>query len=208
MSLPCLFFYLYHFLGHLTCIGMQDLRIVRKEVVRLSAKFVIYEWTNDNISRTLLVDETLLLFLDPDLCSVCHWGQTCIHYTLYSLIPLTRPVQQALRCVNVVELFFFLNVVIYNFIGSFDWHLTRWICVVIQVPLSHSSSCKSQSCGNGYPEHSSVDWDPSSFLSARKLSGLWNSAHSNGGSHCNHSTSTLSQGTHLFCLFSSLEYLI
>ncbi|XP_056625447.1 protein FAM193B [Triplophysa dalaica] len=63
-----------------------------------------------------------------------------------------------------------------------------------QVPLSHSSSCKSQSCGNGYPEHSSVDWDPSSFLSARKLSGLWNSAHSNGGSHCNHSTSTLSQG--------------
>lgn len=63
-----------------------------------------------------------------------------------------------------------------------------------QVPLSHSSSCKSQNCGNGYPEHSSVDWDPSSFLSARKLSGLWNSAHSNGGSHCNHSTSTLSQG--------------
>lgn len=63
-----------------------------------------------------------------------------------------------------------------------------------QVPLSHSSSCKSQSCGNGYPEHSSVDWDPSSFLSARKLSGLWNSAHSNGGSHCNHSTPTLSQG--------------
>ncbi|XP_052005851.1 protein FAM193B-like [Xyrauchen texanus] len=62
-----------------------------------------------------------------------------------------------------------------------------------QVPLSHSS-CKSQSCGNGYPEPSSVDWDPSSFLSARKLSGLWNSAHSNGGSHCNHSTPTLSQG--------------
>ncbi|XP_016141792.1 ATP-dependent RNA helicase DDX42-like [Sinocyclocheilus grahami] len=62
-----------------------------------------------------------------------------------------------------------------------------------QVLLSHSSSCKSQSCGNGYPEHSSVDWDPSSFLSARKLSGLWNSAHSNGGSQCNHSTATLSQ---------------
>ncbi|XP_051513581.1 protein FAM193B-like isoform X2 [Myxocyprinus asiaticus] len=62
-----------------------------------------------------------------------------------------------------------------------------------QVPLSHSS-CKSQSCGNGYPEHSSVDWDPSSFLSARKLSGLWNSAHSNGGSHCNHSTPALLQG--------------
>lgn len=71
-------------------------------------------------------------------------------------------------------------------------------CVVIQVPLSHSSSCKSQSCGNGYPEHSSVDWDPSSFLSARKLSGLWNSAHSNGGSQCNHSTPTLSQSTSLF----------
>ncbi|KTG31625.1 hypothetical protein cypCar_00008919, partial [Cyprinus carpio] len=62
-----------------------------------------------------------------------------------------------------------------------------------QVLLSHSSSCKSQSCGNGYPEHSSVDWDPSSFLSARKLSGLWNSTHSNGGSQCNHSTATLSQ---------------
>ncbi|XP_072549375.1 protein FAM193B isoform X2 [Salminus brasiliensis] len=53
-------------------------------------------------------------------------------------------------------------------------------------PLSHSSSCKSQSCGNGYPEQSSVDWDPSSFLSARKLSGLWNSAHSNTGAHCTH----------------------
>lgn len=77
-------------------------------------------------------------------------------------------------------------------------------CVVIQVPLSHSSSCKSQSCGNGYPEHSSVDWDPSSFLSARKLSGLWNSAHSNGGSHCNHSTPTLSQGTSS-CSFTSLH---
>uniref|UniRef100_A0A3B3BR83 Family with sequence similarity 193 member B n=1 Tax=Oryzias melastigma TaxID=30732 RepID=A0A3B3BR83_ORYME len=63
-----------------------------------------------------------------------------------------------------------------------------------QVPLSHSSSCKSQSCGNGYPEQSSVDWDPSSFLSAHKLSGLWNSAHANGGEHCNHNTSHSQQG--------------
>uniref|UniRef100_A0A8C7XEA5 Family with sequence similarity 193 member B n=1 Tax=Oryzias sinensis TaxID=183150 RepID=A0A8C7XEA5_9TELE len=63
-----------------------------------------------------------------------------------------------------------------------------------QVPLSHSSSCKSQSCGNGYPEQSSVDWDPSSFLSAHKLSGLWNSAHANGGEHCNHNTSHSPQG--------------
>lgn len=61
------------------------------------------------------------------------------------------------------------------------------------VPLSHSSSCKSQTCGNGYPEQSTVDWDPSSFLSAHKLSGLWNSAHSNGGDLCNHSTSQHSQ---------------
>lgn len=61
------------------------------------------------------------------------------------------------------------------------------------VPLSHSSSCKSQSCGNGYPEQSSVDWDPSSFLSAHKLSGLWNSAHSNGGVHCNHNPASHSQ---------------
>ncbi|XP_067374627.1 protein FAM193B isoform X2 [Channa argus] len=61
------------------------------------------------------------------------------------------------------------------------------------VPLSHSSSCKSQSCGNGYPEQSTVDWDPSSFLSAHKLSGLWNSAHTNGGEHCNHNTSAHSQ---------------
>ncbi|XP_061757954.1 protein FAM193B [Nerophis ophidion] len=59
------------------------------------------------------------------------------------------------------------------------------------VPLSHSSSCKSQSCGNGYPEQSTVDWDPSSFLSAHKLSGLWNSAH--GGEHCNHGASLHSQ---------------
>ncbi|XP_056898963.1 protein FAM193B isoform X2 [Takifugu flavidus] len=57
------------------------------------------------------------------------------------------------------------------------------------IPLSHSSSCKSQSCGNGYPEQSTVDWDPSSFLSAHKLSGLWNSAHTNGGEHCNHNAS-------------------
>ncbi len=77
-------------------------------------------------------------------------------------------------------------------------------CVVIQVPLSHSSSCKSQSCGNGYPEHSSVDWDPSSFLSARKLSGLWNSAHSNGGPQCNHSTPTLSQSTSLLFHYTVL----
>ncbi|KAM6923634.1 protein FAM193B isoform 2-T2 [Xenentodon cancila] len=62
-----------------------------------------------------------------------------------------------------------------------------------QVPLSHSSSCKSQSCGNGYPEQSTVDWDPSSFLSAHKLSGLWNSAHTNGGEHCNHNTSSHTQ---------------
>ncbi|KAG7272069.1 hypothetical protein CRUP_001834 [Coryphaenoides rupestris] len=61
------------------------------------------------------------------------------------------------------------------------------------VPLSHSSSCKSQSCGNGYPEQSSVDWDPSSFLSAHKLSGLWNSVHTNGGIHCNHNASSHSQ---------------
>uniref|UniRef100_A0A3Q3IIG2 FAM193 C-terminal domain-containing protein n=1 Tax=Monopterus albus TaxID=43700 RepID=A0A3Q3IIG2_MONAL len=61
------------------------------------------------------------------------------------------------------------------------------------VPLSHSSSCKSQSCGNGYPEQSTVDWEPSSFLSAHKLSSLWNSAHTNGGEHCNHNASSHSQ---------------
>lgn len=65
--------------------------------------------------------------------------------------------------------------------------------LLLQVPLSHSSSCKSQSCGNGYPEQSTVDWDPSSFLSAHKLSGLWNSAHTNGGEHCNHNMSSHSQ---------------
>ncbi|XP_028815399.1 protein FAM193B isoform X2 [Denticeps clupeoides] len=61
------------------------------------------------------------------------------------------------------------------------------------VPLSHSTSCKSQSCGNGFPEQSLVDWDPSSFLSAHKLSGLWNSAHTNGGAHCAHGTASHSQ---------------
>ncbi|MGH0139135.1 UNVERIFIED_CONTAM: hypothetical protein FKN15_068856 [Acipenser sinensis] len=67
----------------------------------------------------------------------------------------------------------------------------------LAVSLSHSS-CKTQSCGNGYPDHgSSVDWDPSSFLSAHKLSGLWNSAHTNGGAHCNHTAAahTLQGGT-------------
>ncbi|XP_076842544.1 protein FAM193B isoform X2 [Brachyhypopomus gauderio] len=63
----------------------------------------------------------------------------------------------------------------------------------VSAPLSHSSSCKAQSCGNGYPEQSSVDWDPSSFLSARKLSGLWNSAHTNAGPHCTHSVASHSQ---------------
>jgi len=75
-----------------------------------------------------------------------------------------------------------------------------YFCLLFrQVPLSHSSSCKSQSCGNGYPEQSSVDWDPSSFLSAHKLSGLWNSVHTNGGLHCNHNASSHSQqGLRLF----------
>lgn len=76
-------------------------------------------------------------------------------------------------------------------------HCAYLLCFspLFQVPLSHSSSCKSQSCGNGYPEQSTVDWDPSSFLSAHKLSGLWNSAHTNGGEHCNHNTSPhLQQG--------------
>lgn len=52
--------------------------------------------------------------------------------------------------------------------------------------LLHSSTCKSPTCGNGFPEQGSVDWDPSSFLSAHKLSGLWSSAHTNGGPHCAH----------------------
>ncbi|XP_075869256.1 protein FAM193B isoform X2 [Nelusetta ayraudi] len=75
------------------------------------------------------------------------------------------------------------------------------------VPLSHSSSCKSQSCGNGYPEQSTVDWDPSSFLSAHKLSGLWNSAHTNGGEHCNHNPPSHSQqqGLSLHCLAACHE---
>ncbi|KAJ8396753.1 hypothetical protein AAFF_G00013520 [Aldrovandia affinis] len=63
----------------------------------------------------------------------------------------------------------------------------------LPVPLSHPSACKAQGCGNGYPEPSSVEWDPSSFLSAHKLSGLWNSAHSNGGGHCNHGAGSHSQ---------------
>ncbi|KAG5852967.1 hypothetical protein ANANG_G00068140 [Anguilla anguilla] len=63
----------------------------------------------------------------------------------------------------------------------------------LPVPLSHASSCKAQACGNGYPEPSAVEWDPSSFLSAHKLSGLWNSAHSNGGGHCNHGAGSHSQ---------------
>ncbi|XP_040200365.1 protein FAM193B isoform X3 [Rana temporaria] len=71
----------------------------------------------------------------------------------------------------------------------------------LAVSLSHTS-CKSQSCGGGSHSSSSSsssstssssssssssschgnsgDWDPSSFLSAHKLSGLWNSQHSNG----------------------------
>ncbi|KAJ8247156.1 hypothetical protein GJAV_G00259380 [Gymnothorax javanicus] len=63
----------------------------------------------------------------------------------------------------------------------------------LPVPLSHASSCKASACGNGYPEPSAVEWDPSSFLSAHKLSGLWNSAHSNGGGHCNHGSGAHSQ---------------
>ncbi|NWX20445.1 F193B protein, partial [Aegotheles bennettii] len=61
----------------------------------------------------------------------------------------------------------------------------------LAVSLSHTS-CKSQSCGGVSHSSSSSsssssschgnsgDWDPSSFLSAHKLSGLWNSQHSNG----------------------------
>uniref|UniRef100_A0A8B9EM36 Family with sequence similarity 193 member B n=2 Tax=Anser cygnoides TaxID=8845 RepID=A0A8B9EM36_ANSCY len=62
----------------------------------------------------------------------------------------------------------------------------------LAVSLSHTS-CKSQSCGGGSHSSSSStsssssschgnsgDWDPSSFLSAHKLSGLWNSQHANG----------------------------
>lgn len=66
------------------------------------------------------------------------------------------------------------------------------LCFPLQVSLSHTS-CKSQSCGGGSHSSSSStsssssschgnsgDWDPSSFLSAHKLSGLWNSPHTNG----------------------------
>ncbi|XP_058027146.1 protein FAM193B isoform X1 [Ahaetulla prasina] len=60
----------------------------------------------------------------------------------------------------------------------------------LAVSLSHTA-CKSQSCGAGSHSSSSSssssschgnsgDWDPSSFLSAHKLSGLWNSQHANG----------------------------
>ncbi|NWR80018.1 F193B protein, partial [Centropus unirufus] len=61
----------------------------------------------------------------------------------------------------------------------------------LAVSLSHTS-CKSLSCGGGSHSSSSSsssssschgnsgDWDPSSFLSAHKLSGLWNSHHTNG----------------------------
>ncbi|CAH2277330.1 Hypothetical predicted protein [Pelobates cultripes] len=68
----------------------------------------------------------------------------------------------------------------------------------LAVSLSHTS-CKSQSCGGGSHSSSSsssstscsssssschvnsADWDPSSFLSAHKLSELWNSTNSNDG---------------------------
>ncbi|KAJ1126394.1 hypothetical protein NDU88_004802 [Pleurodeles waltl] len=59
----------------------------------------------------------------------------------------------------------------------------------LAVSLSHTS-CKSQTCGSHCSSSSSSsssschgnsgDWDPSSFLSAHKLSGLWNSQHPNG----------------------------
>ncbi|XP_008048363.1 protein FAM193B [Carlito syrichta] len=66
----------------------------------------------------------------------------------------------------------------------------------VAISLSHTS-CKAQSCGgdshssssssSSSPSSSSSschgnsgDWDPSSFLSAHKLSGLWNSPHSSG----------------------------
>ncbi|XP_019361487.1 PREDICTED: protein FAM193B [Gavialis gangeticus] len=61
----------------------------------------------------------------------------------------------------------------------------------LAVSLSRTS-CKAQSCGGGSHSSSSSsssssschgnsgDWDPSSFLSAHKLSGLWNSPHANG----------------------------
>uniref|UniRef100_G3T4P2 Family with sequence similarity 193 member B n=1 Tax=Loxodonta africana TaxID=9785 RepID=G3T4P2_LOXAF len=49
----------------------------------------------------------------------------------------------------------------------------------VAISLSHTS-CKSQSCGGDSRHGNSGDWDPSSFLSAHKLSGLWNSPHSSG----------------------------
>lgn len=65
------------------------------------------------------------------------------------------------------------------------------LCFPCQVSLSHTS-CKSQSCGGGSHSSSSSschgnsgDWDPSSFLSAHKLSGLWNLQHSNGAAQGN-----------------------
>ncbi|XP_029439835.1 protein FAM193B [Rhinatrema bivittatum] len=69
----------------------------------------------------------------------------------------------------------------------------------LAVSLSHMA-CQSQSCGGGSHSSSSSssssspfsschgnsgDWDPSSFLSAHKLSGLWNSPHGNGAAQGN-----------------------
>lgn len=69
-----------------------------------------------------------------------------------------------------------------------EWLLSHQLSS--QVSLSHTA-CKSQSCGAGSHSSSSSssssschgnsgDWDPSSFLSAHKLSGLWNSQHAHG----------------------------
>lgn len=138
------------------------------------------------------VTKTVLFFRPESL--VCHWGQFCVHNTLTKNPDITifhAPCRS-------------LTVSVAMHFETFSVICLKDECVVIQVPLSHSSSCKSQSCGNGYPEHSSVDWDPSSFLSARKLSGLWNSAHSNGGPQCNHSTPTLSQSTSLLFHYTVL----
>ncbi|NWZ68228.1 F193B protein, partial [Acrocephalus arundinaceus] len=81
----------------------------------------------------------------------------------------------------------------------------------LAVSLSHTS-CKSQSCGGGSHSSSSStsssssschgssgDWDPSSFLSAHKLSGLWNSQHTNGttqGSPLGTPTAALGEAFH------------
>ncbi|XP_049588964.1 protein FAM193B isoform X1 [Syngnathus scovelli] len=63
------------------------------------------------------------------------------------------------------------------------------------VPLSHSSSCNFQGCGNGYPEQSTVDCDPSTYMSAYKIWSLWNSVDPNEGEHCSHNASLhLQQG--------------